>query len=152
MPLHGKCNTKTYNTWRAMKERCLNKNSRGYKFYGSKGITVCEKWLTFEGFFEDMGSRPEGTTLDRMDRKQGYYKENCRWVGSNIQAKNRGLFSNSTSGITGVCYRKQDNKWVAYLRYAGKVYINLAFHTKELATIARKKAETDLFKDHPELL
>jgi hypothetical protein len=72
-----------------MKDRVLHPNHYGYKWYAEKGITICDKWMSFSGFIEDMGQRPEGTTLDRIDNNQGYYKENCRWVSMVIQRRNR---------------------------------------------------------------
>lgn len=71
-----------------MKDRCLNPNHQAYKDYGGRGIAVCEKWMKFEGFIEDMGMRPTGMTLDRIDVNRGYYKENCRWATPKQQSSN----------------------------------------------------------------
>jgi hypothetical protein len=76
---HGMKGTREYSIWGTMKKRCLKQNMPSYKYYGAKGITVCDKWLKFEGFFEDMGFS-NGLCLDRIDTSKGYYKENCRWV------------------------------------------------------------------------
>lgn len=86
---HGFTGTSTYCIWNAMKQRCLNINSTSYKFYGEKGITICDKWLSFEGFLEDMGERPSDKSLDRIDGNKGYYKENCRWATNKEQGYNR---------------------------------------------------------------
>lgn len=63
-----------------MRERCNDPNNNRYQYYGGKGITVCDRWDSFENFLEDMGERPEGMTLDRKEADKGYYKENCRWA------------------------------------------------------------------------
>lgn len=84
--------SKEYNSWRAMKRRCLNKNAANFKRYGGSNITICPAWLSFENFFSDMGVRPDGTTLDRIDNTLGYFKENCRWA--TIKQQNQNLKSN----------------------------------------------------------
>jgi len=86
---HGMRDTKIWCSWRCMKTRCLNPNNFKYKDYGGRGIEVCEKWLNFQGFFEDMGVRPEGMTLERKNNSLGYYKENCKWATPKEQASNR---------------------------------------------------------------
>lgn len=87
---HGMDNSPTYRAWHAMKTRCTNPNTAYYENYGGRGITFCEKWKRFEGFLEDMGVRPEGTSLDRFPDVNGNYcKENCRWGTSKEQARNK---------------------------------------------------------------
>lgn len=80
----------TRNSWRAMMERCYNKNNQAYQRYGGVGIVVCEKWHNFEGFLLDMGIRPEGKTLDRFPNPYGNYEpSNCRWATPIEQGRNR---------------------------------------------------------------
>jgi len=86
---HGMRNSKTYRTWVNMKSRCNNKNSQSYKNYGGRGIKFCKSWNKFENFYKDMGDKPEGRTLDRINNSGDYCKENCRWTDWETQANNR---------------------------------------------------------------
>ena len=88
MVKHGKYNTKTYKVWSHMRERCLQRNTKSFQSYGGRGITICERWNTFENFYEDMGEKPEGKSLDRIDNNSGYCKENCRWATQKEQMNN----------------------------------------------------------------
>lgn len=71
-----------------MRTRCLNPRSDHYAAYGGRGITVAERWNSFENFLADMGERPEGTTLDRIDGNKGYELGNCRWATAKQQCNN----------------------------------------------------------------
>lgn len=84
--------TPTYMSWISMITRCTNPNSDNYPLYGRRGITVCENWQTFEGFYASMGQRPEGTTIDRIDPDGNYEPGNCRWLerGENTRRANLG--------------------------------------------------------------
>jgi len=90
---HGKSKTGAYVVWHGMMRRCFNKNFKDYKFYGARGITVCDRWTKFENFLEDMGERPDNFTLDRIDNNGNYEPSNCRWVTwlENLQNKGIGL-------------------------------------------------------------
>lgn len=79
-----------YISWQAMKERCYNTNKENYIYYGKIGIEVCERWKnSFTNFFEDMGERPEGYTLDRIDPHGNYEPSNCRWATYKEQRNNQ---------------------------------------------------------------
>lgn len=79
----------SYRSWDAMRARCSKPNNISYPYYGGRGIKVCERWLDFKNFIEDMGERPEGLTLDRIDVNKDYEPGNCRWATGSEQALNK---------------------------------------------------------------
>lgn len=79
----------TYSSWVSMKTRCSNPNSDRFAEYGARGITYDPRWESFETFLADMGERPKGTTLDRIDGTKGYSRGNCRWATPTEQTRNR---------------------------------------------------------------
>lgn len=81
---HGYVGTSTYKTWTAMKCRCKHQ-----PHYVNKGIKVCERWQEFANFVEDMGPRPKGTSIDRIDNSKGYEPGNCRWADAKTQCRNK---------------------------------------------------------------
>jgi hypothetical protein len=85
---HGKTGLAIHWCWKAMKRRCYNPNHRAYKWYGGRGIRVCEEWLKFENFYRDMkDGYKKGLTLDRIDHNGNYTKENCRWLTKSDNSK-----------------------------------------------------------------
>ena len=81
--------TKLYGVWRAIHDRCYNKNQDAYKWYGARGIIVCERWNSFDAFLEDMGVPPSGVEIDRIDNDGNYEPGNCRWVTHKENCNNR---------------------------------------------------------------
>jgi hypothetical protein len=87
---HGRYGTPEYHVWDAMLRRCTNPAHPGYVDYGGRGITVCERWRSFENFYADMGPRPSSKhSLDRVNNDAGYEKSNCRWATASQQGFNK---------------------------------------------------------------
>lgn len=133
-----------HDTYANMKARCYNQNCKEYRWYGGRGIKICDRWLGpygFKHFLEDMGERPKGRygkhckyTLDRIDVDGDYCPENCRWADWHIQAANR------TSNVATTGVNKFGAKWRARLVVKGKEYGRVC-STMQEATLERKKLE-----------
>ena len=108
---HGRSGASIYGTWRTMLQRCTNPKNPAYANYGGRGITVCDEWKDFKKFYADMGDRPPGRTLDRVDNSQGYSKDNCRWATCKQQGNNRR--SNTVIVFNGV--RKTLAEWADHI-------------------------------------
>lgn len=111
---HNMHNSREYSTWENMIQRCKNPKAKKYYLYGGRGITVCDRWSkSFQNFYEDMGPRPEKTSLDRIDPNKGYYKDNCRWATDREQLANLRLFNNKV-GLEGEI--KTVEQWILDLK------------------------------------
>lgn len=95
-----KAHWNTCTSWMAMVDRCLREKNIEYHRYGGSGVTVCERWLDFAVFLEDMGDRPPGMTLDRFPDREGNYEPgNCRWATPHEQGVNRGTTRLTEAGV-----------------------------------------------------
>ena len=108
---HGMTRTPEYRTWKTIIQRCTNQNNTHYKDYGGRGITVCDRWRNFINFYTDMGCRPEGKTIDRINNNGNYEKSNCRWATRAEQSQNQRMKKNNKTGVTGVSWNKQHQKY-----------------------------------------
>lgn len=88
-PGRGRRKLRAYGTWRGMRSRCYSAKDSAFKHYGGRGISICERWQNFENFLADMGERPVGRSLDRIDVNGDYEPGNCRWATDDEQATNK---------------------------------------------------------------
>lgn len=144
---HGMYKTRLNKEYRGLKQRCYNSKNSRYEYYGGRGINICDEWLGKEGFVNFMNWSLENgytdeLTLDRIDSNGNYEPSNCRWETMKVQARNRRIRNTNKSGVNGVYFRKEQNKYrTSILDNEGKK-VNLGqYKTLEEATEVRKQAE-----------
>ncbi len=137
---HGMARTSTYVCWQDMKNRCYNPNVKAYKHYGGRGITVCDRWLDSENgfinFLNDMGEKPKGLSIDRIDVNGNYEPSNCRWATASQQSINK----RPKHQYLGIRKRCGSYEVSCCHKYIG------TFKTLEEAIYHRKLAEKELVK------
>lgn len=141
---HGMTKTPTFSTWLSMQQRCTNPNHPSYKYYGDRGITVCNEWKkSFSSFLKDMGIRPKGTSIDRFPNNNGNYEPgNCRWATPQEQCRNRRLRNDNKTGAQGIYWHKVEKKYHVSIT-SNHIRHNIGYFVRlEDARAARRVAES----------
>lgn len=130
-----------HKAWSHMRQRCVNPKDSRYQDYGGRGIAVCERWDSFENFMDDLGPRPEGLSIDRIDNDGDYEPGNVRWATDEQQNNNQRLRKDNTSGVSGVNWNKKERRWIT--RFQGR---HLGINSDFFESICmRKSAEVKFF-------
>lgn len=117
---HGMANTGTYRSWSCAKYRCTNPNDRRWDSYGGRGIKMCDRWMSFDNFLEDMGIRPDGLSLDRIDVNGNYEPSNCRWATDRQQYDNTQF--NTKLGIDCSLHELAKRYGLSYATVQSRIY------------------------------
>lgn len=140
---HGMSRTHVNSVWRQMRDRCKNPNNPSFHNYGGRGISVCERWESFENFVADMGDRPEGFEIDREDNNGNYEPGNCHWISKqrnlNNKRSSRILELNGVTHTIAEWSKITGFSWLAIrqrLRYGWTVERTL---TEPIKTLKRKE-------------
>lgn len=142
---HNLTSNDVFHTYKGMMRRCNDKNLKHYEYYGGRGIKVCDRWSKPNGeglknFYEDMGERPKGLTLDRIDPDGDYEPNNCRWADLETQARNQKIYIDPKSGKRGVYFSK-DGFYKASISIKGKKKNLICTKDRDLAVFCREEAE-----------
>jgi hypothetical protein len=134
---HGMRKTPTYRSWKSMKDRCLNPNHKNYDIYKDKKI--CKRWLiSFDNFLKDMGERPRGTTLNRINNKLGYCKKNCNWATYSEQSSNRRSYSNTGQKHISASIWSGHVRYFVKIRHKGE---DIRFSSRDIKIAIEKRDE-----------
>lgn len=138
--MRGGVHKPTYVSWQMMKNRCLNPKATDYKYYGAKGIHIHPKWMTYNGFLEDMGECPAGATLERKRPHLFYTPDNCCWASRLAQSRNRSYTLTLTYGG----HARKVWEWAAILKIKA-----MTFHVRLWRYRSGTLTEAQLFAPNP---
>lgn len=145
---HGLSSHPLYHTWENMRQRCNNPNNTNYRWYGRRGIKVCERWSDFALFIEDIGEKPIGKSLDRINGNGDYEPGNIKWSTQQEQLRNQQLRVSNKTGTKGVWYNKKVGNYQAFIRISYKrIYLG-SFYKLDDAIKAREAAELKYWGDN----
>ena len=139
--------SRTWRSWFSMRQRCNNTKHPQYPNYGGRGIQVCGRWEEFIPFLDDMGERPENTSLDRIDNNGGYELGNCRWASAVVQANNTRNKPRKVDLPRGVKISRDKKKFDAEIRIDGKKKYLGAFVTAAEASAAYEAARAEKLRN-----
>lgn len=142
----GGVRSPTYVSWAGMRQRVKGTSGQERHNVRYAEVEVDPRWSKFENFLADMGERPKGTTLDRIDNEGDYTPENCRWANPLTQGHNQRMFKTNTSGVKGV-YLLKSGKWQASICSNNVSFYLGTYDTIEEATAARKAGELKYWGD-----
>ena len=120
---HGLTGSALYRIWTGMKTRCTNSNSPSFRYYGARGIQICARWSSFINFKKDMGARPKGFTLERINNDKGYYPSNVKWASIAEQNRNK-------RNVKLIKYQGRTMCQSAWARELNTTPANLCYHLK----------------------
>lgn len=136
-----------YHTWENMRQRCNNPKHTAYKWYGGRGIKICKRWNNFALFVEDVGNKPEGMTLDRIDNNGNYEPGNVKWSTQKQQLRNQVLRESNKTGVKGVWYNAKVGNYQVFIRDNYKRFYIGSFCDLDEAIGARLTAEAEYWED-----
>ena len=149
---HGLQYHRFYQTWLMMNTRCYDEKYDGFKYYGGRGISVCDEWrndpTAFLAWCDGHEMIPDGYTLDRIETLGSYCPNNCRFASKAIQAQNQRMRNTNTSGHTGVYWYERDKKWEVKIGVNGKEVFVGRFDSFDDAVKVREEAEDEYHQSY----